>query len=127
MPFLACLLVLLVLFAPLVVTAGPNHHSASTSVSDYDDGSDDWDWHRYIPDFIVGGAQKAGTSDLTSVLKRHRHTIAISQIEIHYFDNCIMPAARSDQQQVQTTSAALERHLESSNASGTHYSITFHW
>lgn len=39
------------------------------------------------PDFLIIGAQKAGTSSLYSTLKKHPQLISSTKKEIHYFDN----------------------------------------
>lgn len=39
------------------------------------------------PDFLIIGAQKAGTSGLYSTLKKHPQLISSTKKEIHYFDN----------------------------------------
>jgi hypothetical protein len=42
---------------------------------------------RSRPDFIIIGAQKAGTSGLFSILEKHSLVSSSSTKEIHYFDN----------------------------------------
>ncbi len=39
------------------------------------------------PNFIIIGAQKAGTSALFSILKEHSHIVPSKRKEVHYFDN----------------------------------------
>jgi hypothetical protein len=42
---------------------------------------------RTMPDFVIIGAQKAGTSFLYAVLAEHPQIIPAAKKEIHYFDN----------------------------------------
>ncbi len=42
--------------------------------------------HRVLPDFVVIGAQKAGTTSLYAYLSTHPDIIPAAQKEIHYFD-----------------------------------------
>jgi hypothetical protein len=42
--------------------------------------------HRRLPDFIIAGAQKAGTSSLHNVLGEHPEVISSITKEVHYFD-----------------------------------------
>ncbi|MEL7145980.1 MAG: sulfotransferase [Bacteroidota bacterium] len=39
------------------------------------------------PSFIIVGAQKAGTTGLFAILKRHSHLVGSLKKEVHYFDN----------------------------------------
>jgi hypothetical protein len=41
---------------------------------------------RVLPDFIIAGAQKGGTSSLYSYLVRHSHVVAARKKEVHFFD-----------------------------------------
>lgn len=42
---------------------------------------------RALPDFIIVGAQKAGTTFLYHVLSQHPDVLAASEKEVHYFDD----------------------------------------
>src|SRR6476660_8347073 len=42
--------------------------------------------HRRLPDFIIAGAQKAGTSSLHKILGKHPQVISALIKEVHYFD-----------------------------------------
>lgn len=46
---------------------------------------------RVLPDFIILGAQKAGTSTLTGLLKQHPSIFSPFLKEIHYFDGGMNP------------------------------------
>ena len=48
--------------------------------------------HRALPDFIIIGAQKAGTSSLYSYLSQHPQLLASFKKEVHFFDGGIAPA-----------------------------------
>ena len=48
--------------------------------------------NRALPDFIVVGAQKAGTTSLFSYLSRHPQIIPANKKEIHFFDGGLNPA-----------------------------------
>ncbi|MFA7257175.1 MAG: hypothetical protein WC047_06350, partial [Kiritimatiellales bacterium] len=41
---------------------------------------------RALPDFIIAGAQKAGTSSLFSCLSQHPALLPSSTKEVHFFD-----------------------------------------
>ena len=47
---------------------------------------------RTLPDFIVVGAQKAGTTSLSNYLAHHPHIIGAFGKEIHYFDGGVNPS-----------------------------------
>jgi len=42
---------------------------------------------RVLPDFIIVGAQKSGTTSLYNYLKRHPHVLGSRRTEVHFFDN----------------------------------------
>ncbi|HEX6376779.1 MAG TPA: sulfotransferase [Allosphingosinicella sp.] len=50
-----------------------------------------YDWfrgrQRALPDFIIIGAMKAGTTSLSSYLREHPQVMGTPQKEVHYFDN----------------------------------------
>lgn len=49
-------------------------------------------WHnRALPDFIIIGAQKSGTSSLYNYLSKHPQLIASSKKEVHFFDGGMTP------------------------------------
>ena len=49
-------------------------------------------WHRRsLPDFIIIGAQKSGTSSLYNYLSRHPQLMASSIKEVHFFDGGMSP------------------------------------
>ena len=47
---------------------------------------------RTLPDFIVIGAQKSGTSSLSAYLEQHPDIAGVFAKEIHYFDGGVSPA-----------------------------------
>lgn len=57
----------------------------------------DWQWrrltaaHRALPDFLIIGAQKAGTSSLFSLLGQHPDVLLPCKKEVHYFDGGLQP------------------------------------
>jgi len=61
---------------------------AHRSISRYDQSI----WrNRYLPDFIIIGAQKSGTSSLYYYLSQHPYLIPPSQKEVHFFDGGLNP------------------------------------
>jgi len=46
---------------------------------------------RPLPDFIVIGAQKSGTSSLHAYLKQHPQIISAVKKEVHFFDGGLLP------------------------------------
>lgn len=46
---------------------------------------------RCLPDFIIIGAQKAGTSSLFAYLSKHPQILPSSTKEVHYFDGGLVP------------------------------------
>ncbi|MFX0075457.1 MAG: sulfotransferase domain-containing protein [Candidatus Hermodarchaeota archaeon] len=49
---------------------------------------------RVLPDFIIVGAQKSGTSSLYGYLKKHPYIIPTFKDEIHYFDSNLQKGLR---------------------------------
>ena len=47
--------------------------------------------HRSLPDFIIIGAQKSGTSSLYDYLSEHPQLMASSKKEVHFFDGGMSP------------------------------------
>lgn len=48
---------------------------------------------RAIPDFLILGAQKAGTSSLSAYLNQHPQLFLSFQKEVHYFDGGVIPSS----------------------------------
>ncbi|HUQ00163.1 MAG TPA: hypothetical protein VM093_06855, partial [Aeromicrobium sp.] len=52
----------------------------------------EWTARRALPDFIIIGAMKSGTTSLFTYLSQHPQLIAASRKEVHYFDGGLNPA-----------------------------------
>jgi hypothetical protein len=50
-----------------------------------------WSARRALPDFIIIGAMKSGTSSLFTFLSQHPQLIAASRKEVHFFDGGLKP------------------------------------
>jgi hypothetical protein len=51
-----------------------------------------WIARRALPDFIIIGAMKSGTSSLFTFLSQHPQLIAATRKEVHFFDGGLRPA-----------------------------------
>jgi hypothetical protein len=47
---------------------------------------------RVLPDFVIVGAQKAGTTSLYAYLRAHRQVLPAAAKEVHFFDTCAWDA-----------------------------------
>lgn len=52
----------------------------------------EWTARRALPDFIIIGAMKSGTTSLFTYLSQHPHLSAASRKEVHFFDGGLNPA-----------------------------------
>ena len=49
-------------------------------------------WHyRYLPDFLIVGAQKSGTTSLYDYLSQHPQLLPSFEKEVHYFNGGLLP------------------------------------